>query len=146
MGICRVGFVTTYMGDSLVSGFTTGAAVHVFTSQVKYALGLKIPRFENLFQIVRVRITIIIIIIIIIIIMTKVLIIIIIIIILRIILNNIKVLIIIIIIVLIIIILIMNSSNAPQLTYKALSPKKGTYIYTTIILFSRQTYDTFHSF
>ena len=141
MGICRVGFVTTYMGDSLVSGFTTGAAVHVFTSQVKYALGLKIPRFENLFQIVRVRITIIIIII-----MTKVLIIIIIIIILRIILNNIKVLIIIIIIVLIIIILIMNSSNAPQLTYKALSPKKGTYIYTTIILFSRQTFDTFHSF
>lgn len=53
MGLCRVGFVTTYMGDSLVSGFTTGAAVHVFTSQVKYALGLKIPRFESLFQIVR---------------------------------------------------------------------------------------------
>ncbi|XP_076446458.1 prestin-like [Babylonia areolata] len=53
MGLCRVGFVTTYMGDSLVSGFTTGAAVHVFTSQVKYALGLKIPRFENLFQIIR---------------------------------------------------------------------------------------------
>ena len=55
MGLCRVGFVTTYMGDSLVSGFTTGAAVHVFTSQVKYALGLKIPRFENLFQIIKVR-------------------------------------------------------------------------------------------
>ncbi|KAL8612924.1 hypothetical protein ACOMHN_035001 [Nucella lapillus] len=53
MGFCRVGFVTTYMGDSLVSGFTTGAAVHVFTSQVKYALGLKIPRFESVFQIVR---------------------------------------------------------------------------------------------
>ncbi|KAK7097493.1 prestin-like isoform X2 [Littorina saxatilis] len=53
MGLCRIGFVTTYMGDSLVSGFTTGAAVHVFTSQVKYALGLKIPRYENVFQIIR---------------------------------------------------------------------------------------------
>nr|KAG5711664.1 hypothetical protein BaRGS_016846 [Batillaria attramentaria] len=52
MGLCRVGFVTTYMGDSLVAGFTTGAAVHVFTSQVKYALGLKIKRYPSLFQIV----------------------------------------------------------------------------------------------
>ncbi|XP_041358329.1 prestin-like isoform X2 [Gigantopelta aegis] len=51
MGFGKIGFVTTYMSDSLVSGFTTGAAVHVFTSQVKYILGLKIPRFENMFQI-----------------------------------------------------------------------------------------------
>lgn len=50
-GVFRLGFVTTYMGDSLVSGFTTGAAVHVFTSQVKYIFGLKIKRFPNLFQI-----------------------------------------------------------------------------------------------
>ncbi|XP_005106268.2 sulfate transporter [Aplysia californica] len=52
MGLLHVGFVTTYMGDSLVSGFTTGAAVHVFTSQVKYVFGLKIKRFPNLFQII----------------------------------------------------------------------------------------------
>ncbi|PVD35184.1 hypothetical protein C0Q70_06465 [Pomacea canaliculata] len=51
MGLCRIGFLTTYMGDALVSGFTTGAAVHVFTSQVKYALGVKIPRFEGNFQV-----------------------------------------------------------------------------------------------
>ncbi|XP_060065920.1 sulfate anion transporter 1-like [Ylistrum balloti] len=51
-GACRLGFVTTYMSDPLVSGFTTGAAVHVFTSQVKYIFGLDIPRFGNLFQIV----------------------------------------------------------------------------------------------
>ncbi|XP_069109459.1 prestin-like isoform X2 [Argopecten irradians] len=51
-GACRLGFVTTYMSDPLVSGFTTGAAVHVFTSQVKYIFGLSIPRFGNLFQIV----------------------------------------------------------------------------------------------
>ncbi|ESO89479.1 hypothetical protein LOTGIDRAFT_192974, partial [Lottia gigantea] len=59
LGICRVGFVTTYMSDSLVSGFTTGAAVHVFTSQVKYALGIKIPRFGGLFQIINTYIAII---------------------------------------------------------------------------------------
>ncbi|XP_046331288.2 prestin-like isoform X1 [Haliotis rufescens] len=53
MGIFRVGFLTTYMSDSLVSGFTTGAAVHVFTSQVKYVFGIKIPRFPNLFQIIK---------------------------------------------------------------------------------------------
>uniref|UniRef100_K1P2Z7 Prestin n=1 Tax=Magallana gigas TaxID=29159 RepID=K1P2Z7_MAGGI len=51
-GVCRLGLVTTYMSDPLVSGFTTGAAVHVFTSQVKYVFGLKIPRFPNLFQII----------------------------------------------------------------------------------------------
>ncbi|CAL1546240.1 unnamed protein product [Lymnaea stagnalis] len=52
MGICRVGFVTTYMGDPLVSGFTTGAAMHVFTSQIKNIFGLKIPRFPNLLNLI----------------------------------------------------------------------------------------------
>ena len=51
----RFGFVTTYMGDAMVSGFTTGAAVHVFTSQVKYVFGIDVPRFPNLFQIINVR-------------------------------------------------------------------------------------------
>lgn len=52
MGVMRFGFVTTYMGDAMVSGFTTGAAVHVFTSQVKYVFGIEVPRFPNLFQII----------------------------------------------------------------------------------------------
>ncbi|KAK3776999.1 hypothetical protein RRG08_049138, partial [Elysia crispata] len=52
MGVLRFGFVTTYMGDAMVSGFTTGAAVHVFTSQVKYVFGIDVPRFPNLFQII----------------------------------------------------------------------------------------------
>lgn len=50
LGYCKLGVVTTYMSDSLVSGFTTGAAVHVFTSQVKYVFGLKIKRFSGMFQ------------------------------------------------------------------------------------------------
>ncbi|KAL3878660.1 hypothetical protein ACJMK2_030991 [Sinanodonta woodiana] len=53
MGICHLGFVTTYMSDALISGFTTGCAVHVFTSQVKYMFGLHIPRSDGMFQIIQ---------------------------------------------------------------------------------------------
>ncbi|KAL5011789.1 hypothetical protein ScPMuIL_010340 [Solemya velum] len=52
LGMCRLGLVTTYMSDSLIGGFTTGVATHVFTSQVKSLLGLRIPRFPGVFQIV----------------------------------------------------------------------------------------------
>ncbi|XP_052282079.1 sulfate anion transporter 1-like isoform X2 [Dreissena polymorpha] len=51
MGLLKMGFITTYMSDPLIGGFTTGAAVHVGTSQVKYALGLHIPRSDGVFQI-----------------------------------------------------------------------------------------------
>ncbi|KAL5011786.1 hypothetical protein ScPMuIL_010337 [Solemya velum] len=54
LGCMRLGMVTSYMSDPLVSGFTTGAAVHVFTSQVKYIFGLKISRHPGLFQLVKV--------------------------------------------------------------------------------------------
>lgn len=33
MALSRLGFITAYLSDPLVSGFTTGAAVHVFMSQ-----------------------------------------------------------------------------------------------------------------
>uniref|UniRef100_A0A8C5X7Y1 Solute carrier family 26 member 2 n=1 Tax=Malurus cyaneus samueli TaxID=2593467 RepID=A0A8C5X7Y1_9PASS len=39
-----VGFVSVYLSDSLLSGFVTGASFTVLTSQVKYLLGLDIPR------------------------------------------------------------------------------------------------------
>lgn len=35
MGLLRLSFLTKYISDPLVSGFTTGAAVHVFMSQVR---------------------------------------------------------------------------------------------------------------
>lgn len=53
MGILRLGFLTTYLSDPLVSGFTTGAAVHVFTSQLNKVLGVKLPRHEGIGMIVR---------------------------------------------------------------------------------------------
>lgn len=43
MGILQVGFVVMYLSDTLVSGFTTAAAVHILVSQLKFVLGLQVP-------------------------------------------------------------------------------------------------------
>uniref|UniRef100_A0AAQ4NS40 STAS domain-containing protein n=1 Tax=Gasterosteus aculeatus aculeatus TaxID=481459 RepID=A0AAQ4NS40_GASAC len=43
MGILQVGFVVMYLSDTLVSGFTTAAAVHILVSQLKFVLGLTVP-------------------------------------------------------------------------------------------------------
>uniref|UniRef100_A0A1I8FDK8 STAS domain-containing protein n=1 Tax=Macrostomum lignano TaxID=282301 RepID=A0A1I8FDK8_9PLAT len=43
MGILRLGFLTRYLSDPLISGFTMGVAVHVFSSQIKYVLGISVP-------------------------------------------------------------------------------------------------------
>uniref|UniRef100_A0A672GE44 Sulfate transporter-like n=1 Tax=Salarias fasciatus TaxID=181472 RepID=A0A672GE44_SALFA len=49
MGLLQVGFVSVYLSDSLLSGFATGASLTILTSQVKYLLGLKIPRPQGWF-------------------------------------------------------------------------------------------------
>lgn len=36
-----------YLSDPLVSGFTTGAAFHILSSQVRHFLGLKVPSGTN---------------------------------------------------------------------------------------------------
>uniref|UniRef100_A0A665UCF6 Chloride anion exchanger-like n=1 Tax=Echeneis naucrates TaxID=173247 RepID=A0A665UCF6_ECHNA len=43
MGVLQVGFVVMYLSDTLVSGFTTAAAVHIVVSQLKFVLGLQVP-------------------------------------------------------------------------------------------------------
>uniref|UniRef100_A0A0K0FZM6 FI18412p1 (inferred by orthology to a D. melanogaster protein) n=1 Tax=Strongyloides venezuelensis TaxID=75913 RepID=A0A0K0FZM6_STRVS len=48
MGIFRLSFLTNYMSDSLVSGFTTGAACHVFMSQLNKVFGYKIPKHSGI--------------------------------------------------------------------------------------------------
>ncbi|XP_046639394.1 solute carrier family 26 member 6-like [Daphnia pulicaria] len=53
MGILRLGNLGIILSDHLVSGFTTGAAIHVLVSQTKNLLGLKIPRFTGSFQLIR---------------------------------------------------------------------------------------------
>jgi MFS superfamily sulfate permease-like transporter len=40
MGVLQLGFITIFLSESLVSGYTTGAAVHVFTSQLTHILGI----------------------------------------------------------------------------------------------------------
>lgn len=40
MAFFRLGFLTTLLSDPVIQGFTTGAAFHVMTSQVKYLFGL----------------------------------------------------------------------------------------------------------
>ncbi|GFR77833.1 solute carrier family 26 member 6-like [Elysia marginata] len=47
LGMMRLGFLTTFLSDPLISGFTTGAAIHVFSSQVKSAFGIKVQRFSG---------------------------------------------------------------------------------------------------
>lgn len=52
MGLMRLGKLSSLLSDALVSGFTTAAAVHVMTSQLKDALGVSVPRHKGTFKIV----------------------------------------------------------------------------------------------
>ncbi|KAH9504995.1 hypothetical protein Btru_061361 [Bulinus truncatus] len=52
LGILRLGFLTVYLSDPLISGFTTGAACHVFTSQIKHIFGIHTGRYSGAFKLV----------------------------------------------------------------------------------------------
>lgn len=56
LGLLKFGFITILLSDSLVSGYTTGAAVHVFTSQAKHIFGLQIPSIRTIFSVPKVSI------------------------------------------------------------------------------------------
>ncbi|CAF0756722.1 unnamed protein product [Didymodactylos carnosus] len=45
LSICRLGFVTAFLSDAFISGYTTGTAVLVFTSQISDIFGLTIKRY-----------------------------------------------------------------------------------------------------
>ncbi len=40
MGLFQLGFITIFLSEPLVSGYTTGAACHVFTSQLRHITGI----------------------------------------------------------------------------------------------------------
>jgi hypothetical protein len=44
MGVLRLGFITIFLSEPLISGYTTGAACHVFTSQLTHITGVSTPR------------------------------------------------------------------------------------------------------
>uniref|UniRef100_A0A7M4F7A4 Sulfate transporter n=1 Tax=Crocodylus porosus TaxID=8502 RepID=A0A7M4F7A4_CROPO len=48
MGIFRLGFVSVYLSESMLDGFATGASLTILTAQVKYLIGIKIPRSQGL--------------------------------------------------------------------------------------------------
>uniref|UniRef100_A0A1B6D5J8 STAS domain-containing protein n=2 Tax=Clastoptera arizonana TaxID=38151 RepID=A0A1B6D5J8_9HEMI len=48
----QLGFMCSFLSDTLVNGLTAGAAVHVFTSQIKDLLGMHIQSFSGNFQII----------------------------------------------------------------------------------------------
>lgn len=54
MSALRLGNLASLLSESLVNGFTTGAAVHVLASQLKDMFGVKIPRHKGFFQVINV--------------------------------------------------------------------------------------------
>lgn len=54
MFVFRLGILSFLLSECLVSGFTTGAAIHVATSQVKDLLGLELPRITGNFKLIKV--------------------------------------------------------------------------------------------
>jgi sulfate transporter 4 len=53
MGILRLGFVTVFLSHTVVSGFTTGAAVIIGMSQVKYIFGYDVARSDRLHELIK---------------------------------------------------------------------------------------------
>ncbi|XP_036774862.2 chloride anion exchanger isoform X2 [Manis pentadactyla] len=51
MGVLQFGFVVIYLSESLISGFTTAAAIHVLVSQLKFILQLQVPAHTDPFSI-----------------------------------------------------------------------------------------------
>lgn len=47
MGIFRIGFVSVYLSEPVLDGFATGASLMILTAQVKYLIGVKIPRAQG---------------------------------------------------------------------------------------------------
>jgi MFS superfamily sulfate permease-like transporter len=54
MGCFKLGILSSLLSDSLMSGFTTGAAVHVLTSQVPHLFGFRIQKFTGPGRLVKV--------------------------------------------------------------------------------------------
>uniref|UniRef100_A0A671YXR5 Solute carrier family 26 member 6 n=1 Tax=Sparus aurata TaxID=8175 RepID=A0A671YXR5_SPAAU len=47
LGLVQFGFVVTYLSEPLVRGYTTGAAIHVIVSQLKYTFGINPKRYSG---------------------------------------------------------------------------------------------------
>lgn len=52
MGIFRLGFLVNFLSNPLIAGFTAAAALTISFSQLKHLLGIDIPRFTYLHEII----------------------------------------------------------------------------------------------
>ncbi|KAJ4934257.1 hypothetical protein JOQ06_007057 [Pogonophryne albipinna] len=52
LGLVQFGFIVTYLSEPLVRGYTTGAAIHVIVSQLKYTFGISPRRFNGPFSLI----------------------------------------------------------------------------------------------
>lgn len=57
MYVMRLGAVSSLLSETLVSGFTTGAAIHVLTSQVKDLFGLRLTPITGYFEVILVSLS-----------------------------------------------------------------------------------------
>uniref|UniRef100_A0A7I4Z7K5 STAS domain-containing protein n=1 Tax=Haemonchus contortus TaxID=6289 RepID=A0A7I4Z7K5_HAECO len=48
MALLRLDFLTAFLSDQIIGGFTTGAAVHVLTTQLNKIFGVPLPRHSGL--------------------------------------------------------------------------------------------------
>ncbi|CAF0774374.1 unnamed protein product [Adineta steineri] len=53
MAILHFGYVTVYLSDSIVQGFTTGCAIHIITSQIPPLLGIKIKTVNGQSKVIK---------------------------------------------------------------------------------------------
>ncbi len=52
MGAARLGIITNFLSQPVLSGFASAAAVHIALSQVKHLIGVPLPRTEHLYQLI----------------------------------------------------------------------------------------------
>ncbi|XP_020840108.1 chloride anion exchanger [Phascolarctos cinereus] len=58
LGMLQIGFIVAYLSASLISGFTTGAAILVVVSQLKFMLQLSVPSYTDPFAVFKVLISV----------------------------------------------------------------------------------------
>lgn len=50
MSLFKLGFLVNFLSHPVIAGFTSGAAILIAVSQLKYLFGIDIPRFEHLLE------------------------------------------------------------------------------------------------
>ncbi|XP_035208266.1 sulfate transporter-like isoform X1 [Stegodyphus dumicola] len=52
MGLCRMGYLTSFMSDEMISAFITGTVIHILTSQIKPLTGVEILKHSGPFNVI----------------------------------------------------------------------------------------------